>query len=209
MEKFKKLNLDEHCEGEGSGLVQNCRQLVSAQAFCTAKMKRPTPVGVLLGEGHETVCKVRNVHIAPPPPLSIHTSSPPSLQLAVHSEHVVNERAVELLTKSNKVLHQTRTRTSTEKDITMGYKSFKRGDLVVWDGPIEDDNEVDGEVIEVVYGCMVFNHRKQQRRYLITYSPELNSFSTNCWPSWKRKPATPRAMSDRARRKTSYMLSCR
>lgn len=65
----------------------------------------------------------------------------------------------------------------------MGYHSFKRGDLVVWDG---ERDEGDDHMCEIMYACMVFTHRGQQRRLLITYQSDLNQFSINPWTSWKR-----------------------
>lgn len=66
----------------------------------------------------------------------------------------------------------------------LGYQSFKRGDLVRWDG--EQDHE--DEVVEVVYANMVFYHRNQQRRYLITYERKLDKFSIGTWTSWALVP---------------------
>lgn len=61
-------------------------------------------------------------------------------------------------------------------------EGLKRGDIVKWTG---EQDGFEGEVREIVFACMVFEHRKQQRRYLVTFEPALCNFSLNSWSSWK------------------------
>lgn len=121
-----------------------------------------------------------------PPPLS-HTLS----QEIVHADHILSELAVAKIEVQFPAACTKRRQTRKNSnegpgEANFGYQSFRRGDLVDWTGekkPIDDAREV-------VYGCMVFEHRGQQRRVIITYSSKLDKFVVNCWNSWKRIPVT-------------------
>lgn len=114
----------------------------------------------------------------------------------LYSEHVLSEEALTEVCTKHEALVKTRPRptrsnkkaTSDEGpdvDMTMGYQSFKRGDVVMWDGDQLPGGE---DAQEIVFACMIVEHRGQQRRYLITYEPTLGMFSLNAWTSWKRVP---------------------
>lgn len=77
---------------------------------------------------------------------------------------------------------------SVVSDCNLGYYSFKRGDIMQWDGEHNEGVSISKEPIrEVVYAGMVLDNRGQQRRYLITYDRSMNKFSLNTWCSWKRE----------------------
>lgn len=118
------------------------------------------------------------------PPLHTH-------QANLYCEHVVCQRAMEAVLSSSKVgtsMRKTRKKGGTVDDarLDLGYRSYKRGDVVVWVG--EESTPV-AEICETVFACMVLDHRGQQRRFLITYSARINKFSVNAWTSWERKLA--------------------
>lgn len=88
---------------------------------------------------------------------------------------------------------------------SLGYETFKRGDMVEWCPNVHAQEEAEDDIFEVVYGCAVLKHRGQQRRYLITYAETLNQFSVNAWSSWKRVPVSS---AGRAFHKLSSLLVC-
>lgn len=105
-------------------------------------------------------------------------------KLAMDSILAVNSRSLSMRSSSRKKKNM-----ESEVDAStsnLGYHSFKRGDVVTWVGG--SDVELECDVREVVFGCLVFNHRNQQRRYLITYARAESKFSINAWTSWTHVP---------------------
>lgn len=91
------------------------------------------------------------------------------------------------------ILTRRPTRHPKEGDVSLGYHTFKRGDIVTWD-PRGEATCKDTPICEMVYGCMVFKDRKQQRRLLITYAEEVDTFSVNAWCSWTRENLKKQAL---------------
>lgn len=201
MSKFKKLD-QEYCNG--AGLVKNMKHTVSAQALCVIQLnKQRIPVGVLLGSGceNDSLCKVeQSIWAQASAPHLLTTDCIRTTLIMFHSntyqvplfwEHLVSEEAMaDICDKHANAIRSRPTRAKKveggEPDTTMGYKSFKQGDIVVWDGGQVLGGEDVTKIREIVFACMVFDHRGQQRRYLITYDSKLDKFSLNAWTSWKR-----------------------
>ena len=71
-----------------------------------------------------------------------------------------------------------------------------RGDKIVYVGK---DSPGGSQLQEIIFGVMVFEHRSQQNRYIISYDTSLEEFSVGPWTSWRRMPAGACATFDRTR----------
>ena len=69
---------------------------------------------------------------------------------------------------------------SDAPDVRAGYRTLRRGDQVMY-----KDLHNSRPLEETVYGVMVFDHRGQQRRQVITYNASAQCFSIAAWTSWR------------------------
>ena len=97
----------------------------------------------------------------------------------IYSSHVLSLTLLETIPSDAK--RPSRGAGGTGDNKRGGMATFRRGDTVISTGPTGAQ--------EAVYGVMIFNHRKQQHRYVITYDEQLEQFSMGSWTAWRRVPA--------------------
>lgn len=105
-------------------------------------------------------------------------------QLPLHSQFVLCDKAIAAAVVDSK--RPTRSKSKSESELDsgspLGYRSMKRGEVVIWNGEQVTKDQI---IKEIIFACFVHTHRGQQRRYLITFEPTLCKFSINSWVSWK------------------------
>lgn len=101
----------------------------------------------------------------------------------MYSAHVLSTEAITaaMEDQANAVRQRATRNKKREEDENLGYHSYKRGDIVLWNATNKDEENIR----EIVFACMVFEHRSQQRRFLITYCAKVKKFSVNSWSAWK------------------------
>lgn len=163
MGKYACLSPNVEC-----GLVDDTPSKTMAVALCPFKAaKRVYYVGVFLGDSVSQLCKHPLYHA--------HVVCEEALQKAVKACSAAGARPQPTRSCTAAVNNH-------DKGDMLGYRTFRRGDIVEWTAGGDDVVEV---VRETVYAILFIEHQKQHRRFIITFSEEANAFSVNAWSSWR------------------------
>ena len=157
------------CTLNGMGVVADVPQELKAAEICTMKCGNVTcPVGVLLKDNlpaHEVV------------------GAP------VYHSHILNVQSIDQVLQSRNSSRPTRSAANAATQINLaferaGYHSIRRGDMLQYTGTCSGTPPE-----EIAFGVLVFQHRNQQNRYIISFDPTTENFSVGTWTSWTRMPA--------------------